>query len=550
MVGGEGFEPSKSKTADLQSFTCALACVVHCCAMSEEKQVNIRDAGEGEHNTAPQGKARMNRESGGAVAVHPRSDVRHWKDRLFKNGSTRDGVRTSSKEWSVRVAHGGRREQFNLHTPNAEAASVRALKIYRVIIGAGWDAAIAEFKPDTKAAIKLEAPEAASVATIGELITVATRLSSARRQSLDTYAKALRRIATGVLAVKGGKSGPKQGTDAWRQMIDATPLDRITPASVLAWKNAFLKSAANPQERNSAVVTVNSLLRNSKALLSKRIRPFIDRRLIEAQQAEDEKTLYDLPESDRGIVLPRRLWFESVPMEKEPSMRYHSTIDAGTILRAAMEELAPEQPEVFKALILTLICGLRRSEADAMQWAQVDLEAGALEIMDTEHRALKSADSAGKIALDAEVVALLRGFKTKTESPFILETPKLARKSFNEHSSRTYRCDATHTALLKWLRKNGVNGKQPIHTMRKEVGSVIATRDGIFAAKTFLRHSDIRMTAKIYADSKELVSSGLGALLAPSDDKVVVEGDFKPKDGGTTATASTAPRKAQRKTDA
>jgi integrase len=157
-------------------------------------------------------------------------------------------------------------------------------------------------------------------------------------------------------------------------------------------------------------------------------------------------------------------------------MRYHSTIDAGTILRAAMAELAPTEPEAFKALILTLICGLRRSEADAMQWAQVDLEAGTLEIMDTEHRALKSADSSGKIALDAEVVALLRGIKEKTKSPFILETPKLARAAFKEHKSRTYRCDATHTALIEWLRKHGVSGKRPIHTLRKEIGSIIATR--------------------------------------------------------------------------
>jgi integrase len=337
-------------------------------------------------------------------------------------------------------------------------------------------------------------------ATIGKLITAATRLSSTKKESLDTYAKALRRIATGVLTVKGGKSGPKQGTDAWRRLINATPMDKLT----------------------SAAVTVNSLLRNSKALLSKRVRPFLE----------------------KEMVLPSPLWFESVPMEKEPSMRYHSTIDAGTILRAAMEELAPEQPEVFKALILTLICGLRRSEADAMQWAQVDLEAGTLEIMDTEHRALKSADSAGKIALDAEVVALLRGFKTKTESPFILETPKLARAAFKEHKSRTYRCDATHTALIDWLRKNGVNGKRPMHTMRKEVGSVIASRDGIFAASRFLRHSDIRITSRLYADSKKPVSSGLGALLAPEGDNVVKE-HFTTKDGGTTTTTTPATRKAK-----
>jgi hypothetical protein len=81
--------------------------------------------------------------------------------------------------------------------------------------------------------------------------------------------------------------------------------------------------------------------------------------------------------------------------------------------------------------------------------------------------------------------------------------------------------------------------------MRKEVGSVIATRDGIFAAKTFLRHSDISITAKIYADSKELVSSGLGALLAPEGGNVV-KGQFNAKDGGATTTKTPATRKAKR----
>ena len=160
-----------------------------------------------------------------------------------------------------------------------------------------------------------------------------------------------------------------------------------------------------------------------------------------------------------------------------------------------------------------------------MQWAQVDLEAGTLEIMDTEHRALKSADSAGKIALDAEVVALLRGFKAKTKSAFILETPILARSEFKQHQSRTYRCDATHTALIEWLRKHGVNGKRPIHTLRKEIGSIIATREGIFAASRYLRHSDIRITSRLYADNKALVSAGLGALLAPPAADVI-QGQF------------------------
>lgn len=470
----------------------------------QENQVNTRAPAPSGGNTTEQQKPKLNRKSGGAAAVHSKSDVRHWKDRLFKNGSTRDGKRTLSAEWSIRIAHAGRREQFNLRTPNAEAAAARALKIYRVVIGGGWTAALNEFKPEA-ATLALSAPDSASV-TVGNLIDAATRLSSARRESLDTYAKALRRIAVGVLKLDSGreKFNFSGGADTWRKKVDATPLGKLTPALVLAWKNSFLKSAANPQERNSTAVTVNSLLRNSKALLSKRIRPFLE----------------------KEFPLPSPLWFENVPMEKEPSLRYHSTIDAGTILRAAMEELATTEAETFKALLLTLICGLRRSEADSMQWSQVDLQAGTLEVMDTEHRALKSADSAGKIALDPEVVALLRGFHAGTKSVFILETPKSARNPFKEHKSRTYRCDATLTRLIDWLRTQGVNGKRPIHTMRKEIGSIIATREGIFAASRFLRHSDIRITSRLYADSKVLVSSGLGALLAPSP-QTVVDGSFQ-----------------------
>ncbi len=416
----------------------------------------------------------------------PKSDTRHWRTRLYKNAYTVSGEHRETSDWCVKIRHQGRRETFNLGSPNAEAAAGRALRIHRAVVSSGWDAALAEFKPEVKAR-----PQAA---TVGALIECATRLSSARPASLDTYAKALRRIASGVMAVgKGRKYDARHGTAKWRGSVDTIPLDALTPAAVLEWKNRFLKAAGTPEERNSAAVTVNSLLRNSKALLSKKLRPFI---------AEE-------------IVLPSPLWFEGVPSEKEPSLRYHSRIDAGTILGAAMKELAKAKPEVFKALLLALVCGLRRSEADALLWEQIDLEAGTLEVRDTEHKALKSADSAGTIGLDPEVVALLRGFKAKKRrGEFVLETPRRAKLEHAGRVSRTYRCDSTHLELIGWLKAQGVPGHRPIHTLRKEIGSVIASREGIFAASRYLRHSDIRITSRLYADTKTPVRSGLGHLLA------------------------------------
>lgn len=434
-------------------------------------------------------------------AKWPKTDARHWQGRLFRNSFTRDGVRQETANFCVKIGHLGRRETFNLGTPNGEAASARALRIYKSITGAGWNVALAEFKPETVKQIK--------TATVGTLIETARRLSAARTESLDAYAKALRRITAGILGIGNGRKYDfKQGSHEWRKKIDETPLDKLTPAALLAWKNAYLKECKTPTKRNSAAVTINSLLRSSKALLSKKIRPFV---------AEE-------------ITLPAVLWFDGVPTEKEPSLRYHSQIDAAAILSAASEELANQQPEVFKALLLTLICGLRRSEADSLLWSQIDLTSGTLNVIDTEHKALKSADSAGMIALDAELVPILLGLKGMAKGDFVLETPKGARAKHREHSSRTYRCDATQKALIQWLKSKGVSGQRPIHTLRKEIGSIIATRDGIFAASRYLRHSDIRITSRLYADSKTLISAGLGALLkAPTDNIVKIDFEHETK---------------------
>jgi hypothetical protein len=47
---------------------------------------------------------------------------------------------------------------------------------------------------------------------------------------------------------------------------------------------------------------------------------------------------------------------------------------------------------------------------------------------------------------------------------------------------------------------------KPLHTMRKEIGSIIASENGIFEASRYLRHSDIRITSAIYADKKKTVT--------------------------------------------
>ncbi len=435
-------------------------------------------------------------------APKSKGSANYWQaeGRLFKftRGKRTNGATVKEDaDYSCRISFGNRREQFQLHTANKAEAATKAASIYRDVAGKGWEDALRIHKPKAIPKVEMLSP-----ATVGSLISASMRLSSARRESLETYAKALRRIAVGVLGISGGKKFDafKGGRAAWLEKIDAKPISELTPAAVLAWRNKYMKAARTPEERGRAAVTVNSLVRNAKALLSKKVRAFIE----------------------QEMQLPSPLFFEGVSAEPEPSLRYRSKIDAGSILQAAQSELAAQDTEAFKLLLLTLVCGLRRSEADTLMWNQFDFGKRLLVIEDTEHKRLKSKDSAGEIDLDPELCALFQGFMAKAKSQFVLEPSKRIRvATMQERETRGYRCEPTHRSLLAWLRQQGVNGIRPMHTLRKEIGAVIASRDGIWKASRYLRHSDIRITSKLYADKKIPVTAGLGGLLAPAVDNVV-----------------------------
>ena len=47
----------------------------------------------------------------------------------------------------------------------------------------------------------------------------------------------------------------------------------------------------------------------------------------------------------------------------------------------------------------------------------------------------------------------------------------------------------------------------------REIGALVATQHGIYAASRFLRHSDVTTTARHYADHKARITVGLGKFL-------------------------------------
>ena len=286
---------------------------------------------------------------------------------------------------------------------------------------------------------------------------------------------------------KTTKRFEKAQSGEYRRKVDAYPISILTPPAIQAWKIGYVaRNGVDPARARAARITANATLRNAKALFSKRVMKFIELRLD------------PLPFSD----------VQFFPRE---SMRYHSKLDPTAIMRAASQELAEHDPGAFLALVLALGAGLRRGEIDRLLWRQIDCAAGIIHVEITEAGSLKTPGSMGQVHIDETLASVLQGFKARATSEYVIEAPEGEKSS--QSWSRQYRCQGVFDRLVKWLREHGIESRSPLHTLRKEAGSIIATKSGIFAASRFLRHADLQVTAMHYADHKERTVIDMGALL-------------------------------------
>jgi integrase len=182
-------------------------------------------------------------------------------------------------------------------------------------------------------------------------------------------------------------------------------------------------------------------------------------------------------------------------------------------------ELAVDKVELFKIFVLAVMCGLRRREIDLLPWTAFRFDEGVLRIEATELFAPKSTESTGDIPLDSELTALFRGYYARrANSDFVIQSnlePRVRGAYLH------YRCGPLFRELSQWLRDHGVNGIRPLHTLRKEFGSLINRAHGIHAASMALRHASIGITAEVYVDSRVRVTSGLGCLLTREESNVL-----------------------------
>ena len=406
----------------------------------------------------------------------------YWHSRVSKRKAKQNGKTVESPNFHIRLYSGDNQAWFNLGTPNQAAAARKAKEIYVHLEATGWDSTIAEFKSSKGVVNK---------GTVGDFLQAVRDTGKLRHRTFLNYQNCLHTIVADTFGVKSDLSKydyRSGGNQKWVNRINSIRLSRLTPEKITKWKRRFISRAGHsPNEMATAKRTTNSYIRCARSLFSTKI-------------------LKELAE----LKLPSPLPFEGVELEQPGSMKYISKINAQALIAAAKTELNESEPEVYKIFLLGLFAGMRKAEIDLAEWSMLDFENNVLRLEETEWLHLKSSDSVGEITVDPEVMTELRGYMSASNSQFIVQTLRPPR---NDTGHTYYRCQPIFDRLNSWLRGKGIKANKPVHELRKEIGALIATQHGIYAASKFLRHSDITTTAKHYADHKQRISVGLGKLL-------------------------------------
>ncbi len=322
--------------------------------------------------------------------------------------------------------------------------------------------------------------------------------ASARPKTIESCCQAFRTIVADICGIDGGKSKydyRKGGRDSWLRKVHRVRIAAITSAEVQKWKLRFLRRAGtDPIKQRAARVSVNSLMRQAKSLFAPAVLKFVSLELTDTSP------------------------FAGVPFEPRQSMKYRSAFSVEKLIEDAQKELPVEQLQI---LLLALMVGLRRNEIDKLEWAAFCWNEGIIRIEATRYFHPKTEDAVGDVEVDAELLEIFRGFRARATGDFVIESEIAPRLGV---TYAHYRCQRLFEALAIWLRDHGVTGNKPLHTLRKEFGSQVCAKHGIYAASTALRHADIAITSQHYLDRRKRSTVGLGNLLKAATNVVLING--------------------------
>jgi len=418
-----------------------------------------------------------------------KSQISYWSSRLFKRGPDGKQIPNDSHgNWWVQISVAAKQSRIPLQTPNKDAAASLACKIYESLRANGWDATRASFPEIWPVRVeKINSP------TVGDFLRIVSTHGGIKPITFTIYARKFRRLVAAIAKIKGdaARYHRGEGSQKWREAVEAVRLDALTPAAITRWRNEFRAIKRNPLAQERAETTVHSVLRNSRSLFAPTIRKALETAKVEIQW-------------------PAPMPFDGVDIGTAPERKYTDKLDIESIMKAANKELAKNDPEALKIFLLCCGVGLRRGEIDKMLWTQFLWHENQIKVEVTEYAGVKGKGSTALIDVDPALMKVFHKFMTKATGEFVIESSVEPQPGVTWYH---YRCDLAFKRLNHWLRDKGVTAQKPLHHLRKEFGSRIAQQFGIYAAQTALRHKDIRLTVGTYANPRGRIHLEVGKML-------------------------------------
>ncbi|MDR3117612.1 MAG: tyrosine-type recombinase/integrase [Puniceicoccales bacterium] len=380
----------------------------------------------------------------------------YWEERLIKPRYRKGNDIYELSNWYAVMCRDRDQRKLCLQTGDKKQAAERARDAYCLLRLEGWCAVMEKFGCGRK---KVERKR--DLLTVQDFLKKVEKSQLLSPRTFGVYRQAILQIMGEQLSLTA-------------EEVRKNPLGRLSGKLLEDWKNESLrKKLSNGTNRGAAITTINTLIRNAKSLFSERMRKAIGMEKLHSP-------------------------FDGLKPFKEESKRYVTKFSARDMMVDANRELKKDRPEEYKFFLLAIGCGLRRNEIDKMLWEQIDLEAGRVSIYQTPIFTPKPGAQAS-VPISPYIVKELAEFKKVANGQFVIESKGRAKE---------YRCDSISKKLNGWLHGKGIREQKPSHTLRKEYGSEICRKHGIYTASLALRHSSIATTVQHYADKTLQVTPG------------------------------------------
>lgn len=417
----------------------------------------------------------------------------YWKGKLFRNSyRDRDGVTVEIPEYYVRLRRDGVTKRVRLHTSDREKAAEEALGLSERLMREGWSSV------DAGRARLPASP------TVEEFCT-------AYKQAAQSMESPPRPISIALYLRH------------FRQVCDLAGVANLRELTTDAIERARDKYRASGKaaKRDGAAIqnSVAIILRNAAACFSSEARAIMARQglVIENPFVGIKRVQRIDPVTPLPVEAVDRIWHD-LPLLRDGDKDYavpdrakfrkaYRKLHNGKEPRWLPIDFRKPHPEAYCAVLLGLGAGLRANEIDKARWSWVKFDAkGDCFLEVGEEDDFKPKGGTLRVlripkAMHDELV------KTRTDlaSPYILggqASPSVRKNGWG------YRCRDVLRVAHAWLRARGIEADEergnPLHRLRKQFGSEVATGAGLFAAQKLLGHSSPTVTAKYYAAQTQI----------------------------------------------